>query len=60
MFSVYNSIKNTDEKNPSCDGGAPMKVPAEFDNDVSIVYTYSVNFEVNKILHNCHKCRHFW
>lgn len=47
MFSVYNSIKNTDEKNPSCDGGAPMKVPAEFDNDVSIVYTYSVNFEVN-------------
>lgn len=28
-----------------------MKVPAEFDNDVSIVYTYSVTFEVSKILH---------
>lgn len=51
MFFVISSIKNTDEKNPTCDGGTPMKVPAEFDNDVSIVYTYSVTFEVSKVLH---------
>lgn len=59
----YNSIKNTDEKNPSCDGGTPMKVPAEFDNDVSIVYTYSVTFEVSsnfpQIYDKCHRCCHF-
>lgn len=41
------SIKNTDEKNPSCDGGTPMEVPAEFENDVTIVYTHSVTFEEN-------------
>lgn len=44
---MRNSIKNTDEKNPSCEGGSPMEVPGEFDNDVSIVYTYSVTFEVS-------------
>lgn len=54
---MYNSIKNTDEKNPSCDGGTPMEVPAEFENDVTIVYTHSVTFEVNTILHR-HKCCH--
>lgn len=54
---MYNSIKNTDEKNPSCDGGTPMEVPAEFENDVTIVYTHSVTFEVNTVLHR-HKCCH--
>uniref|UniRef100_A0A8C4F5L5 Transmembrane 9 superfamily member n=1 Tax=Dicentrarchus labrax TaxID=13489 RepID=A0A8C4F5L5_DICLA len=39
------SIKQVDEKNPSCEGGSPMEVPGEFDNDLSIVYTYSVSFE---------------
>lgn len=43
---VNNSIKHADESNPSCDGGNPMEVPGDFDNDVSIVYTYSVAFEV--------------
>uniref|UniRef100_A0A671UVQ4 Transmembrane 9 superfamily member n=1 Tax=Sparus aurata TaxID=8175 RepID=A0A671UVQ4_SPAAU len=41
------SIKNTDENNPTCEGGSPMEVPGEFDNDVSIIYTYSVTFEQN-------------
>ncbi|KAE8285736.1 Transmembrane 9 superfamily member 2 Precursor [Larimichthys crocea] len=41
------SIKNTDEKNPTCSGGTPMEVPGEFDNDVSIIYTYSVEFKEN-------------
>ncbi|XP_042349821.1 transmembrane 9 superfamily member 2 isoform X1 [Plectropomus leopardus] len=41
------SIKQADEKNPSCDGGSPMEVPGEFDSDVSIVYTYSVAFDEN-------------
>lgn len=43
---LHNSIKNTDEKNPTCSGGTPMEVPGEFDNDVSIIYTYSVEFKV--------------
>uniref|UniRef100_A0A3Q4ABD9 Transmembrane 9 superfamily member n=1 Tax=Mola mola TaxID=94237 RepID=A0A3Q4ABD9_MOLML len=41
------SIKNTDENHPSCDGGPPMEVPGEVDTDLSIVYTYSVEFKVN-------------
>lgn len=48
---VYQSIKNTDEKNPSCAGGSPVEVPGEFDSDVSIIYTYSVTFEVS--LNSC-------
>lgn len=43
---VHNSIKHADEKNPSCEGGNPMEVPGAFDSDVSIIYTYSVAFEV--------------
>lgn len=43
---VHNSIKHTDEKNLNCDGGNPMEVPAEFNGDVSIIYTYAVTFEV--------------
>ena len=43
---VHKSIKNTDEKNPTCEGGSPMEIPGEFDSDVSIIYTYSVSFEV--------------
>uniref|UniRef100_A0AAX7V9C2 Transmembrane 9 superfamily member n=1 Tax=Astatotilapia calliptera TaxID=8154 RepID=A0AAX7V9C2_ASTCA len=39
------SIKHTDEKNLNCDGGNPMEVPAEFNGDVSIIYTYAVTFE---------------
>uniref|UniRef100_A0A8C3AUZ6 Transmembrane 9 superfamily member n=1 Tax=Cyclopterus lumpus TaxID=8103 RepID=A0A8C3AUZ6_CYCLU len=41
------SIKQADENNPSCEGGSPMEVPGVFENDVSIVYTYSVTFEEN-------------
>ncbi|XP_054453697.1 transmembrane 9 superfamily member 2 isoform X2 [Anoplopoma fimbria] len=41
------SIKQTDEKKPVCEGGNPMEVPGTFENDVSIVYTYSVTFEEN-------------
>ncbi|KAM9850058.1 transmembrane 9 superfamily protein member 5 isoform 2-T2 [Aulostomus maculatus] len=41
------SIAQTDEKNPICEGGNPMEVPGEFENDVSIVYTYSVSFTEN-------------
>lgn len=44
---MHNSIKNTDADNPNCDGGPPMEVPAEFDNDLSIIYTYSVEFNVS-------------
>lgn len=44
---MHNSIKNTDPKNPICEGGSPMEVPGEFDSDVSIVYTYSVKFKVS-------------
>lgn len=47
MCFVYNSIKNTDEKNPSCEDSSPVEVPAEFDSDVTVVYTYSVKFEVS-------------
>lgn len=47
MCFIYNSIKNTDENNPSCEDGSPMEVPAEFDSDVTVVYTYSVKFEVS-------------
>ncbi|TNN72759.1 Transmembrane 9 superfamily member 2 [Liparis tanakae] len=41
------SIKQADENNPSCEGGSPMEVPGVFENDVSIVYTYSVTFQEN-------------
>lgn len=43
---VDNSIAQTDEKTPNCEGGSPMEVPGQFDNDVSVIYTYSVKFEV--------------
>ncbi|CAG09824.1 unnamed protein product, partial [Tetraodon nigroviridis] len=38
---------NTDQENPNCEKGTPMEVPVDFDNDVSIVYTYSVTFLEN-------------
>ncbi|KAM9377074.1 transmembrane 9 superfamily protein member 5 isoform 2-T2 [Pholidichthys leucotaenia] len=41
------SIKHKDAKNLNCDGGNPMEVPAEFQSDLSIIYTYSVKFEQN-------------
>ncbi|XP_056294813.1 transmembrane 9 superfamily member 2 isoform X2 [Pseudoliparis swirei] len=41
------SFTQADENNPSCEGGSPMEVPGVFENDVSIVYTYSVTFEEN-------------
>uniref|UniRef100_A0A8D0DC57 Transmembrane 9 superfamily member n=1 Tax=Sander lucioperca TaxID=283035 RepID=A0A8D0DC57_SANLU len=41
------SIKHTDEKKTSCEGGTPMEVPGEFNEDLSIIYTYSVTFEEN-------------
>lgn len=43
---VHNSITQMDENNPNCEGGSPMEVPGQFDSDVSVVYTYSVTFEV--------------
>lgn len=46
VYFVHNSIKHTNADNPTCEGGNPMEVPGEFDNDVSIIYTYSVTFEV--------------
>lgn len=46
MCFAHNSIKHTDEKKTSCEGGTPMEVPGEFNEDLSIIYTYSVTFEV--------------
>uniref|UniRef100_A0A672YQL7 Transmembrane 9 superfamily member n=1 Tax=Sphaeramia orbicularis TaxID=375764 RepID=A0A672YQL7_9TELE len=40
------SIKHADENSVNCDGGNPMEIPGDFDKDVSVVYTYSVTFEV--------------
>lgn len=54
---VHDSIKHTDDKNPSCEGGSPVEVPGEFDNDVSIVYTYSVKFLVS--LNSCIMCNYY-
>ncbi|KAM9835124.1 transmembrane 9 superfamily protein member 5 isoform 2-T2 [Syngnathus typhle] len=44
------SINHADAKNPNCEGTAPMAVPSQFENDVSIVYTYSVTFEQNNMI----------
>ncbi|XP_020779036.1 transmembrane 9 superfamily member 2 isoform X2 [Boleophthalmus pectinirostris] len=41
------SINHKDEKSVNCDAGTPMEIPGEFENDVSVVYTYSVTFEEN-------------
>lgn len=38
------SIKQVDEKTLNCETGSPMEIPGEFENDVSVVYTYSVSF----------------
>uniref|UniRef100_A0AAQ5WW22 Transmembrane 9 superfamily member n=1 Tax=Amphiprion ocellaris TaxID=80972 RepID=A0AAQ5WW22_AMPOC len=38
------SIKQVDEKTLNCETGNPMEIPGEFDNDMSVVYTYSVQF----------------
>ncbi|KAL0974135.1 hypothetical protein UPYG_G00216100 [Umbra pygmaea] len=40
------SIKHANDENPTCEG-SPMEVPADFDSDVKITYTYSVTFEKN-------------
>ncbi|XP_061542689.1 transmembrane 9 superfamily protein member 5 isoform X2 [Phycodurus eques] len=44
------SINHADEKNPNCESTTPMEVPSQFDNDMSIVYTYSVTFEKNNTI----------
>ncbi|XP_037117555.1 transmembrane 9 superfamily member 2 isoform X2 [Syngnathus acus] len=44
------SINHADAKNPNCEGTAPMAVASQFENDVSIVYTYSVTFEQNNMI----------
>ncbi|XP_019718877.1 transmembrane 9 superfamily protein member 5 isoform X2 [Hippocampus comes] len=44
------SINHADEKTPNCESTAPMEVPSQFNNDVSIVYTYSVTFEENNLI----------
>ncbi|XP_051937770.1 transmembrane 9 superfamily member 2 isoform X2 [Hippocampus zosterae] len=44
------SINHADEKTPNCENTAPMEVPSQFNNDVSIVYTYSVTFEENNLI----------
>ncbi|XP_061643602.1 transmembrane 9 superfamily protein member 5 isoform X2 [Phyllopteryx taeniolatus] len=44
------SINHADEKNPNCESTTPMEVPNQFDNDMSIVYTYSVTFEKNNTI----------
>ncbi|XP_056137240.1 transmembrane 9 superfamily member 2 isoform X2 [Lampris incognitus] len=41
------SIKHVDEKNPTCEGVSPMEIPGEFENEVTVTYTYSVTFEQN-------------
>lgn len=46
VYVLYNSIKHADENPTNCDGGNPMEIPGDFDKDVSVVYTYSVSFEV--------------
>uniref|UniRef100_A0A096M0B5 Transmembrane 9 superfamily member n=3 Tax=Poecilia TaxID=8080 RepID=A0A096M0B5_POEFO len=44
------SIKQVDENDPKCESGNPMEVPAEFKEDVTIVYTYAVTFEENNTI----------
>ncbi|XP_061690449.1 transmembrane 9 superfamily protein member 5 isoform X2 [Syngnathoides biaculeatus] len=44
------SINHADEKNPNCESTTPMEVPSQFNNDLSIVYTYSVTFEKNNTI----------
>ncbi|XP_008418944.1 transmembrane 9 superfamily protein member 5 isoform X2 [Poecilia reticulata] len=44
------SIKQVDENEPKCESGNPMEVPAEFKEDVTIVYTYAVTFEENNTI----------
>ncbi|KAK7922489.1 hypothetical protein WMY93_009391 [Mugilogobius chulae] len=41
------SIYQKDEKSLNCDGGPPMEIPGQFENDVSVIYTYSVSFQEN-------------
>nr|XP_020451083.1 transmembrane 9 superfamily member 2-like isoform X2 [Monopterus albus] len=41
------SIKHVDEKNLNCEVTNPVQVPVEFENDVAIVYSYSVTFVEN-------------
>ncbi|XP_057705735.1 transmembrane 9 superfamily protein member 5 isoform X2 [Corythoichthys intestinalis] len=41
------SINHGSASTLNCDILRPMEVPTQFDNDVSIVYTYSVTFEEN-------------
>lgn len=47
MEFVHNSIKHNDETKPTCDGGSPMEVPADFTDDIKITYTYAVTFVVS-------------
>lgn len=44
------SFKQTDENKLNCEAGDPMKIPVEFKDDVTIVYTYSVKFEENNTI----------
>ncbi|XP_049618619.1 transmembrane 9 superfamily protein member 5 isoform X2 [Syngnathus scovelli] len=44
------SINHADAKNLNCESTAPMAVPSQFENDVSIVYTYTVTFEKNDMI----------
>ncbi|XP_077465328.1 transmembrane 9 superfamily protein member 5 isoform X2 [Stigmatopora argus] len=41
------SINHGSESTLNCDVLRPMEVPSQFDNDLSIIYTYSVTFEEN-------------
>ncbi|KAF3694042.1 Transmembrane 9 superfamily member 2 Precursor [Channa argus] len=41
------SIKHVDENNLNCEVTNTMEVPVEFENDLSIIYSYSVTFEEN-------------
>ncbi|KAM8847998.1 transmembrane 9 superfamily protein member 5 isoform 2-T2 [Synchiropus picturatus] len=41
------SIEHTDEKKLDCEKATPMEIPVKFENDVQIIYTYSVTFVEN-------------
>ncbi|XP_053735845.1 transmembrane 9 superfamily member 2 isoform X2 [Synchiropus splendidus] len=41
------SIEHTDEQKLDCEKATPMEIPVKFENDVQIIYTYSVTFVEN-------------
>ncbi|KAM9795510.1 transmembrane 9 superfamily protein member 5 [Neosynchiropus ocellatus] len=41
------SIEHTDENKLDCEKATPMEIPVKFENDIQVIYTYSVTFVEN-------------